>query len=707
MVRLRSSRIVAPAPVSASAASIPPPSPENSAAASVSALSRISEASIKFNSTATPATTLLYPALDDVEYPSLPLTTPQRTGSRIPTFAATTGKKNEDPDTNFEFRFRSAPDEGGGGKGDAKAKDAAPAVAERPILKKKQRRFSDAHRQQFAKMDSIIDHYAAKRTPPARVGLTAENNLPRGIKRSKSRAELGNREMPSSPSPVKVAVSGPRNVDDDGGSPMKRARFSAAQGDGEMTLQKKPSKIARLAGGNSGATPVKGRRHMRTVPATIAKISMDGRLKLTPSTRLASTIQAGSTPSKIPSGISTPNAVDTDSTASATPVPEAVPVPKLSARLAGTPKREQSLALAPPNTIGDFTFRSKDNTRGVFKRLSDFHSHNYNLPKPEAESESPAPAPALRIPVLSGEEDPFVSISHRVGRQRTPAAAGKRKAPHDEEKVEEVVGGGAGGGGVKKQLRFAGSEEPKAEAEVVANEECGTKKKLRFPEPEEPKPMAEKASKDKGGVKRKLDFSVPVVPVVPEEKKPAEVAKAVVGKQLKFLSPAEPKPKAEEAVTREQGGKEEEILNFSKPDEPKLQAAQVAQGNGVGRKKLPFSNPAGQNKPKPEGSAKGGTRKRLQSSEPDESGTNSEAPAAQEGSPRKRTKLSEPEESTKPKPKAVQATPAKKKSSLLKKGKAVLLRSRLNLLAAPKRRADKDQEGEGGKDKGLGRIRWN
>ncbi|CUS12855.1 unnamed protein product [Tuber aestivum] len=461
-----------------------------------SALDRIAEASSKLNSNATPATTLdypslaklEYPSLDKVRYPEIPLTTP-KVNSRIPTYAATTGKKLGNfseklkdeattttpvkpaqklklPSTGFEFRVIKT--------GEKKVEELVPPVSPataavvatpaRPIAKKKKsRRFSSIHRRQFEKMESITTHYAAKRTPNQPVTI---EKMPRGVKRTKSRAELGDRGPPSSPSPVKMLVEGPRNAEGDGGSPMKRTKISAVSEE-KTTLPSKPSGIPR-----PGMTPIKG---FRRRPATVAKISMGGRLNLTPATRLASLVHAGTTPSKIPSAVTTPVVEDTDSAPSTAAAP-----PNRNIKLPSTDTSKKAAnPLAPPETDG-FTFRS--NGAGInYKRLSDMHSFNCNLNK----DVPTAPTPLL-TPMKMSAEDPFVGMARRAAMEWTPVAAApveKRKAPHSD---DDDDGNGAGDGeavdtvhegGARKRLKFAPVEEPTAKATEATTVATGTPRK--------------------------------------------------------------------------------------------------------------------------------------------------------------------------------------------------------------------------------------
>ncbi|KAF8251921.1 hypothetical protein K440DRAFT_612282 [Wilcoxina mikolae CBS 423.85] len=62
----------------------------------------------------------------------------------------------------------------------------------------RRKRFSDIHRRQFAKMESIANHYAAKRTK-----VTTPQNPQKGIKRTQSQAALEEKSLPPTPSPVK------------------------------------------------------------------------------------------------------------------------------------------------------------------------------------------------------------------------------------------------------------------------------------------------------------------------------------------------------------------------------------------------------------------------------------------------------------------------------------------------------------------------
>ncbi|KAG0133817.1 hypothetical protein HOY82DRAFT_482205 [Tuber indicum] len=438
-----------------------------------SALDRIANAASKLNSTATPATTLDYPSLPKPEYPSLekvlypetPFITP-KPDSRILAYATTTAKQlgnfleevNDGapttpsnpaqqlkvPSTGFEFRVIKT--------GEKKIEEFVPpafpasVTPARPIAKRS-RRFSDVHKRQFEKMESITTHYAAKRTPKQPVTI---EKIPRGVKRTKSHVEFGDRGPPSSPSPIKTLIGGPWKAVCDGASPLKRTKISALTME-TVTLPRKLSGIPRLA-----MTPTKG---FKNRSATVEKISMGGRLNLMPATR-HSLVQTCTTPSKIPSAIATPAIGCTDPTPSSAALPNRCIKPPST----DTPKKERN-PLSPPKT-DSFTFRSKG--AGIdYKRLRGMHSLNYNPNK-----DTPTAPTPLLTPMRTSSGDPFVGIARRTAVEWAPAAAArgeKRKASH--------IGGHGGNdtgdgvavdtireGGARKRLKFASTEEPFAKA---------------------------------------------------------------------------------------------------------------------------------------------------------------------------------------------------------------------------------------------------
>jgi hypothetical protein len=180
------------------------------------------------------------------------------------------------------------------------------------------------------------------------------------------------------------------------------------------------------------------------------------RLQLTPATRLASTVQAGLTPSKI--------SQSTDSTPSVASEADTTPAANNASAIepAGTPVKP-AREIKIPATVGGFTFRSKG-VPGGFKRLSDMHALNYHK---KAEHGTPAPASLLNTPMEICTEDPFMNASRRVARERTPIKAVKRKAEDELEKEGEEEEKKDDEGGARKKLKFEASGEKEEEGKKV------------------------------------------------------------------------------------------------------------------------------------------------------------------------------------------------------------------------------------------------
>lgn len=317
----------------------------------------------------------------------------------------------------------------------------------RPLKKKK--RFSDIHRQQFAKMDSITTHYAANRitpnhpkvsAPPS--DITPKNTVqtpemaPKGIKRSKSQAVLSDREIPVSPSPVKAQQ--PRMVDDDeredNPSPVKRQKLDPSTA---AILKKKSSKIARFAP-SATSTPMKTRH--TTIPSTVAGGALGRGLflkapgstrrmsafskpvsnfSLTPATTLSATPPSkipttpGRTPgprtrvpgtaggSKLNTMINFAEAVTPSSSASA--LPDSVSDEYLPSINVATPAKGAS------TTVGGFTFRARGGGLG-FGALSEIHQKKADLPR--FPGQMGTPKVTENDPV--GVEDPFAHVMEGV-----------------------------------------------------------------------------------------------------------------------------------------------------------------------------------------------------------------------------------------------------------------------------------------------------
>ena len=75
---------------------------------------------------------------------------------------------------------------------------APPTPAQRAATTGRRSRFSDMHKRQFERMESIATHYAAKRNKVA-----TPQNPQKGIKRTQSQATLEEKSLPPTPSPVK------------------------------------------------------------------------------------------------------------------------------------------------------------------------------------------------------------------------------------------------------------------------------------------------------------------------------------------------------------------------------------------------------------------------------------------------------------------------------------------------------------------------
>lgn len=411
----------------------------------------------------------------------------------------------------------------------------------RPLKKKK--RFSDIHRQQFAKMDSISTHYAAKRVTPNQPkvsappsDITPKNTVqtpemaPKGIKRSKSQAVLSDREIPVSPSPVKAQQ--PRMPDhDDRDSPVKRQKLDASAA---AALRKKPTKIARFAPSVT-STPMKGMRPP-TAPSTVAGGTLGRGLffkapgstrrmpafprpvsnfNLTPATTLSAT------PSKIPTtpGRATGLRNRAPATAGGSKLntminfAEAVASTTPSSAAAVISPDHQPMDLATPptkstpptttTTVGGFTFRSRGSGLG-FGALSEIHQKKMELPR--FAGGAATPKVTENDPV--GVEDPFAHVMQGVTWEEksddvmwaigsTPVAkSNKRKDADDtEDEDEEMVSGPSP---ARKKLRFNTASGREEKEEMMEDAKSAEKPP--------PPTLAQAVAKAKAGRKRRLNY---------------------------------------------------------------------------------------------------------------------------------------------------------------------------------------------------------
>jgi hypothetical protein len=149
-------------------------------------------------------------------------------------------------------------------------------------------RFSDAHREQFAKMESIADHYAVKKTK-----VVTPQNPQKGVKRTQSQATLEEKSLPPTPSPVKKQPDQNLAMQQQGGRRSKRVKidpvssFSAKIGS-IVATPKNASKPT-----TSAARTAAARRVNRPLPALPRTAGIEPTVKLVPST-------IPRTPSKIP-----------------------------------------------------------------------------------------------------------------------------------------------------------------------------------------------------------------------------------------------------------------------------------------------------------------------------------------------------------------------------------------------------------------------
>lgn len=426
---------------------------------------------------------------------------------------------------------------------------------------KRKKRFEDIHRQQFAKMEGIDNHYAAKRvitsvTPnapksvapevtPKNAPLTPEM-APKGIKRTKSQAVLGDREPPSSPSPVKRRP----DIDNESGheeerSPVKRQKLDS----NTITLERK-SKIARLAAGSS--TPMK-RPTLRSTaaPATVGALNRNMALKapsskrampalpkpspafnLTPSTTLSTPSVTAPAPSKIPT---TPGRAPllqhphhAPATIGASKLNTMINFAEASTTIS-TPAKSAAERPAP-TTVGGFTFRSRRGPSGLgFGALSEIHDKKKaTMEMPRFESKMGTPKIRENDPV--GVEDPF---AERMDVVETPVAKGRKRKNEVEHSRDDRDSG-------KEVVKIIEKEEAMLEEEE--EEEPEKMEHSEKEEPKEKKPVREPPTPARKRLRfdtpnGKEQVSTPVKPPAKEKTLAEAVAKANNRrKRLNFLA---------------------------------------------------------------------------------------------------------------------------------------------------------------------------
>jgi hypothetical protein len=150
-------------------------------------------------------------------------------------------------------------------------------------------RFSDAHKEQFAKMESIADHYAVKKTK-----VVTPQNPQKGIKRTQSQATLDGKSPVRTPSPVKKQRDQELAMQQEEGRRSKRVKmepvssFSAKIGNIVTTPKNKSGPLT------SAARTAAASRISRPLPALPRAAGIEPTIKLVPST------MPPRSPSKIP-----------------------------------------------------------------------------------------------------------------------------------------------------------------------------------------------------------------------------------------------------------------------------------------------------------------------------------------------------------------------------------------------------------------------
>lgn len=151
----------------------------------------------------------------------------------------------------------------------ATAKDTlvtSPKEAAKKVVKKVSTRFEEAHRREFEKSGSILDHYAARRPKPPVSGTTLATPQPKRLKRTSSVAQL---DVPTAPSTPKAMQNTPtiRFVQT---TVTKRVKFS----DNISSVQESPTPSSATAPRRPPPVPPKDNSALRTPsrpPPTPAK----------------------------------------------------------------------------------------------------------------------------------------------------------------------------------------------------------------------------------------------------------------------------------------------------------------------------------------------------------------------------------------------------------------------------------------------------
>ena len=166
---------------------------------------------------------------------------------------------------------------------------APPTPAQRAATTGRRSRFSDMHKRQFERMESIATHYAAKRNKVA-----TPQNPQKGIKRTQSQVTLEEKSLPPTPSPVKKQAE----------PEVRRSKRTKIE-----PVSSFASKISRLAGtpnaklgGSARSTPASDARAAVSKRAINMKKPLPAlpQLAVEPSVRLVPPSLNGRAPPKTP-----------------------------------------------------------------------------------------------------------------------------------------------------------------------------------------------------------------------------------------------------------------------------------------------------------------------------------------------------------------------------------------------------------------------
>ncbi|KAI5804571.1 hypothetical protein EDC01DRAFT_643926 [Geopyxis carbonaria] len=342
--------------------------------------------------------------------------------------------------STFDFKFSTGLGERGKKILDDLKESAAAIRAQMPTTPKSKtmvtgaattgqhKRFQDIHEKQFSRMDSIANHYAAKRTP-VKFGDAPPQTPQKSVKRSQLQAKLDDKPLPIIPSPSpqkKSAEIGPEMMD---GSRMKRAKIEKVPSPptsqinvfqrgsmGRRQISKTASRIGaavtaserrRVSGTKKPlpALPKAMKPSVRLVPESPAG-TMTSRIPVTPS-------RFENKPNFAPATVAAPKFHLPD-------IPRELTMPDVPRHEPGAslPKKV-TLSLSPKKstTIGNFTFKAKAAGHSSFKRLSEIHSHAMSSAAQRMPGAGKNTVMSPGFTESSAIDDPFGGTERRTARE--------------------------------------------------------------------------------------------------------------------------------------------------------------------------------------------------------------------------------------------------------------------------------------------------